>query len=111
MSYEILETVLVGKEVDKMIKLVEQFVWREDVYECEILEILRVLVQRGKVETPARMFAVASGKVGFAGDAVDERYVGYYWLCCKIVLEYYRYIPYTVVCDFLMATCKIRKYL
>lgn len=71
MSYEILESVLVGKEVDKMIKLVDQFVWREDVYECEILEILRVLVGRGKVDTPASIFSVASKKVDFKDGDVD----------------------------------------
>lgn len=111
LCYEVLEGVLVGKEVDKILKLIDVFAYKDDVYECEILESLRVLVERGKHDTPANIYEVASKKVNFVNDEIDEKYLSYYWLCAKILGQQYRHIPVELACDFLLATCKTRKHL
>lgn len=111
LSYEVLEGVLVGKEVDKILKLVDVFVYKDDVYECEILETLRVLVERGKTETPWNIYSVASKKVNFANDEIDEKYLSYYWLCAKIIGQQAKHISTDTICDFLLATVRTRKHL
>jgi hypothetical protein len=84
--------VLVGKEVDKILKLVDVFAYKDDVYECEILETLRVLVARGKIDTPLNIYNVANKKVNFQDAEIDEKYISYYWLCSKILCQL-EYIP------------------
>lgn len=68
------------------------------------------MVERGKQDTPANIFAVASKKVNFQDDEISEQYLSYYWLCAKIIGQQINHIPVEQICDFLLSTFRTRKH-
>jgi hypothetical protein len=104
---DVLSTIIDEKETAKLELLVERFLYDDKVYECEIIETLRKIVEK-KPHLPLHVLQRILELGNFSSSKSSEKVLSYYWLGATLIAAFAALLPTNLICEFLVFTWAIR---
>lgn len=105
--YDVLTSIIDEKETAKLELLVERFIYDDKVYECEIIESIRRVVEK-KSHIPMHILTKILEHGNFNHSKVNEKILSYYWLGANVIQSFSQLIPTNLICEFLVYTWSVR---
>jgi hypothetical protein len=111
-----LSSIIDEKETAKLEALVERFLYDDRVFECEIIETLRRIMEK-KPHLPLHILQKAmelgnfrqQGKPTERTGKVSEKTLSYYWLSAQLVATFPALLPTETICELLVRTWEVRE--
>lgn len=105
--YDTLTSVIDEKETAKLEVLVERFVYEDKVFECEIIETLRKIVEK-KPHLPLHILQKVLELANFKHAKLSSKLLSYYWLGTNLITTFAHLIPTNLICEFFVFTWGVR---